>query len=64
MFIQISQETMLLFINNLHKNVQDNRSFNLRVYSEHSTGKVFLALFYHINSLIDTITVNVITLTA
>jgi uncharacterized protein YtpQ (UPF0354 family) len=49
MFIQISQETMLLLINNLHKNVRDNCSFNLRVlYSEHSTDKVFLALFYHI----------------
>ena len=35
---------MLLLINNLHKNVRDNCSFNLRVYSEHSTGKVFLAL--------------------
>ena len=42
MFIQISRETMLLLINNLHKNVRDNCSFNLRVYSEHSTGKVFL----------------------
>jgi hypothetical protein len=41
---------MLLRINNLHKNVRDNCSFNLRVYSEHSTGKdkVFLALLYHI----------------
>jgi hypothetical protein len=48
MFIQISRETMLLLINNLHKNVRDNCSFNLRVYSEHSTGKVFLALLYHI----------------
>jgi hypothetical protein len=48
MFIQISQETMLLLINNLHKNVRDNCSFNLRVYSEHSTGKVSLALLYHI----------------
>jgi hypothetical protein len=32
MFIQISRETMLLLINNLHKNVRDNCSFNLRVY--------------------------------
>ena len=48
MFIQISRETMLLLINNLHKNVRDNCSFTLRVYSEHSTGKVFLALLYHI----------------
>jgi hypothetical protein len=47
-FIQISRETMLLLINNLHKNVRDNCSFNLRVYGEHSTGKVFLALLYHI----------------
>jgi hypothetical protein len=43
---------MLLLINNLHKNVRDNCSFNLRarlrVYSERSTGKVFLALLYHI----------------
>jgi hypothetical protein len=38
----------LLLINNLHKNGRDNCSFNLRVYSEHSTGKVFLALLYHI----------------
>jgi hypothetical protein len=38
--------TMLSLINNLHKNVRDNcSSFNLRVYSEHSTGKVFLAGF-------------------
>ena len=35
MFIRISRETMLLLINNLHKNVRDNCSFNLRVYSEH-----------------------------
>ena len=42
---------MLLRINNLHKNVRDNCSFNLRVYSEHSTGKVFLALLYHISGL-------------
>jgi hypothetical protein len=48
MFIQISRETMLLLINNLHKNVRDNCSFNLRVYSEHSTGKVFQVLLYHI----------------
>jgi hypothetical protein len=48
MFIQISRETMLLLINNLHKNVRDNCIINLRVYSEHSTGKVFLALLYHI----------------
>ena len=48
MFIQISRETMLLLINNLHKNVRDNCSFNLCVYSEYSTGKVFLALLYHI----------------
>ena len=54
MFIQISRETMLLLINNLHKNVRDNCSFNLviRVYSEHSTGKVFLASqIYNANSL-------------
>ena len=54
MFIQISRETMLLLINNLHKNVRDNCSFNLviRVYSEHSTGKVFLALqIYNANRL-------------
>jgi hypothetical protein len=48
MFIQISRETMLLLINNLHKNVCDNCSFYLRVYIEHSTGEVFLALLYHI----------------
>jgi hypothetical protein len=48
MFIQIPRETKLLLINNLHKNVRDNCSFNLRVYNEHSTGKVFLALLYHI----------------
>ena len=48
MFIQISRETMLLLVNNLHKNVRDNCSFNLRVYGEHSTGKVFQALLYHI----------------
>ena len=48
MFIQISRETMLLLINNLHKNVRDNCSFNLRVYSEHYTGKVFLALLYQL----------------
>jgi hypothetical protein len=48
MFIQISRETMLLLINYLHKNVRDNCSLNLRVYSEHSTGKVFLALLCHI----------------
>jgi hypothetical protein len=30
MFIQISRETMLLLINNLHKNVRDNCGFNLR----------------------------------
>ena len=29
MFIQISRETMLLLINNLHKNIRDNCSFNL-----------------------------------
>ena len=52
-FIQISRETMLLLINNLHKNVRDNCSFiNLRVYSEHSTGKVFLALLYPLNYVI------------
>ena len=56
MFIQISRETMLFLINNLHKNVRDNCtfSFNLRVYSEHSTGKVFLACYitlYNANSL-------------
>jgi hypothetical protein len=54
MFIQISRETMLLLINNLHKNVRDNCSFNLRVYSEYSTGKVFLAFYitlYNANSL-------------
>jgi hypothetical protein len=57
MFIQISRETMLLLINNLHKNVRDNCSFNLRIYSEHSTGKLFLALLvcyitlYNANSL-------------
>ena len=44
MFLQISRETMLILINNLHKNVRDNCSFNLLVYSEHSNGKVFLAL--------------------
>ena len=44
---------MLLLINNsVHKHVRDNSSFNLRVYSEHSTatGKVFLALLYHGNA--------------
>ena len=46
MFIQISRETMLLLINYLHKNVRD--SLNLRVYSEYSTGEVFLALLCHI----------------
>jgi hypothetical protein len=46
----MSRETMLLLINNLHKNERDNCSFNLRVYSEHSTGKVFLALLYHIST--------------
>ena len=46
MFIQISREIMLLLINNLHKNVPDNCSFNLRVCGEHSTGKVLLALLY------------------
>ena len=46
MFIQISRETLLLLINNLHRNVRDYCSFNLRVYSEHSTSKVFLALLY------------------
>ena len=30
-YIQISRETMLLLINNLHKNVRDNCSFNLRL---------------------------------
>jgi hypothetical protein len=41
---------MLLFINNLYKNVRDNCSFNLRVYSEYSTAhwQSFLALLYHI----------------
>ena len=48
MFIQISRETMLLLINNLHKKVRDNCSFNLRIYSKHFTGKVSLALLSHI----------------
>jgi hypothetical protein len=41
---------MLLLINNLHKNVRDNCSINLITYvcSEPSTGKVLLALLYHI----------------
>ena len=39
---------LLTRINNLQRNVRDNCSFNLRVHKEHSTGKVFLALFYHI----------------
>jgi hypothetical protein len=40
---------MLLLINNLHKNVRDNCSYVLNyVYSEPSTGKVFLDLLYHI----------------
>jgi hypothetical protein len=39
---------LLTRINNLQRNVRDNCSFNLRVHNEHSTGKVFLALFYHI----------------
>ena len=47
-FIQISRETMLLRIKNIHKNVRDNCSFNLHLYSELSTDKVFLALLYHI----------------
>ena len=29
--IQISRETILLRINNIHKNVRDNRSFGLRL---------------------------------
>ena len=45
MFIQILRETMLLLINNLHKNVRDNYSFISRVYGEHSTGNVFPAGF-------------------
>jgi hypothetical protein len=33
MFIQISRETMLLLINNLHKNVRDNCSFNFNTFN-------------------------------
>ena len=36
---------MLLLVNNLHKNVRDNCSFNLRVYSEHSTAVFLQAVF-------------------
>jgi hypothetical protein len=35
---------MLLLINNLHKNVRDKFVVLTYVYSEHSTGEVFLAL--------------------
>ena len=31
MFIQISRETMLLLINNLHKNVRDNGHLHYRL---------------------------------
>jgi hypothetical protein len=44
MFIKISRETMLLLINNLYIKMFETIVVLTYVYSEPSTGKVFLAL--------------------